>query len=390
MSYEDDTKIELITHKYDIDKLNDIYLKRYNRVKEIKKIPQFEQKSKEWLNQRNECLTATAVSTALDEDPYKYPFELLLDKCGLGEIFKENENVHHGKKYEQIGTMFYGYRNNINVEEYGLIQHNENSYIGASPDGICDKYTPDEKMSKLVGRLLEIKFPKKRKIKSYGKLDGDICPHYYYRQVQTQLYVTELDECDFLQCEISEYDNWEEFIKDSHQNMFGLSKQTNLEKGCLIQLYPKNKINDKDCLFYSMYIYPPKMHMTKDEIEKWICYELINYPKNVYSKKYIIDKVIYWRLEKVSCNLIKAENFEELLPTLRQFWNYVLFYRKNIEKLKKLKEYADNIGIKNSKEIFERVQNEYKKVHKKSKYKPLYQEESEWRKIYNEKYKKYN
>ena len=62
----------------------------------------------------------------------------------MGVPFKENENVHHGKKYEQIGTMFYSFRNNVAVAEYGLIQHDKYEFIGASPDGICEKYAADK------------------------------------------------------------------------------------------------------------------------------------------------------------------------------------------------------------------------------------------------------
>ena len=53
-SYED-----LVSHRHDYLSMNfeeEIYLKRYQRVNEIKKIPQHEQKSKEWLEQRNQCL----------------------------------------------------------------------------------------------------------------------------------------------------------------------------------------------------------------------------------------------------------------------------------------------------------------------------------------------
>ena len=124
------------------------------------------------------------------------------------KTFIENEYVHHGKKYEEIGNMFYSFRNNVSVGEYGLIQHDKHTFIGASPDGICDKNTTDgHNLSKLIGRLLEIKFPAIRKIKMQGNLDGDICPHYYYVQVQTQLFVTNLDECDFLQCKVEEYES---------------------------------------------------------------------------------------------------------------------------------------------------------------------------------------
>lgn len=389
---------DLVSHRHDYHKetfKEKIYIRRKKKVYEIKKIPQFEQKSKEWLNQRNECLTATAIAIALDEDPYKYPAQLLLDKCGRGEPFEENENVHHGKKYEEVGNMFYSFRNNITVGEYGLLQHKKYKFIGASPDGICDKQTYDKKnLSKLVGRLLEIKFPKKRKINTEGKLDGDICPHYYYLQIQTQLYVTDLDECDFLQCEIEEYESWDDFVKDSDNNINGLSKKTGLEKGCLIQLLPRdmiNKVDDKMCLYNSKYIYPNKLHMTNAEIEKWIANEVLNFQKNELSKKYMIDQIIYWRLSKVACHLVKAETeyFESKIPILKQFWNYVLFYRNNPAKLDKLMEIINEVGFKKSDIIFEKVNKDYLASNPKSNYKPLYQTVNEWRKKYDQKYANY-
>jgi putative phage-type endonuclease len=388
---------DLISHRHDYphDTYKEAnYIRRRKRIVEIKKIPQFEQKSIEWLKQRSECLTATAIATVLDEDPYKYPAELLLDKCGKAPPFVENENVHHGKKYEQIGTMFYSYRNNITVAEYGLIQHDKYTFIGASPDGICEKITMEsDKLSKLVGRLLEIKFPKLRKINTVGNLDGDICPHYYYVQVQTQLYVTEMDECDFLQCQIEEYDSWEDFVQDSNAKIPGLSKKTNLEKGCLIQLLPKKMINGdaKMCLYNSQYIYPPKLHMTNNEIEKWLSGELLNYHNNDFSKYYVIDRIIYWRLAKVACNLIKADTkwFESKVPMLKQFWDYVNFYRKNPNKLDRLVKYIGEIGAKNSADIFSKVHKDYCSAHKNSKYQPLYQKETEWRKKYEKKHANY-
>lgn len=389
---------DLVSHRHDYPHSTykeAIYIKRRKRIVKIKKIPQHEQKSDEWLQQRSQCLTATAIATALDEDPYKYPAELLLDKCGRAPPFEENENVHHGKKYEQIGTMFYSFRNNILVAEYGLIQHDKYDFIGASPDGICEKHTFDsQKLSKLVGRLLEIKFPKTRKINTEGNLNGDICPHYYYVQVQTQLYVTKMDECDFLQCQIEEYNSWEEFVQDSNTNIPGLSKKTNLEKGCLIQLLPKKMIGTGDpkmCLYNAKYIYPPGLHMTNGEIEKWVSSELLHFHKNELSKNYLIDRVIYWRLAQVACNLIRADTkwFETKIPILKQFWDYVLFYRKNSKKLDRLVKYIEQVGVKNSAEIFTRIHKDYATEHGDTEYEALYQEENEWRKKYNKKYASY-
>lgn len=378
---------DLINHSYDSARRHykeEYYVNKKNRIVELKSIPQYEQKSVEWLEQRKGCLTATAIAIALNEDPYKYPIELLLDKCGRGKPFEDNINIHHGKKYEHIGTMFYSFRNNITIAEYGMIQHDVHKFIGASPDGICEKYTCDGKLSKLVGRLLEIKFPRLRKIKITGELDGDICPHYYYVQVQTQLYVTGMDECDFLQCQVEEYHTWHDFLEDAHPVAFGLSKSSGLERGCLIQLLPKDLINADNfyqCLYGAKYIYPPKLHMTQVEIEKWVAEVMLTFNKDVLARKYFIDKVIYWRLVKVACHLIKADYqwFESKIPLLRQFWDYVQYYRKHENCLAKLVEFVEDVGIRQSKKIFERVHQDYVKSTTKTVCQPLYQEETSWR-----------
>ena len=358
-----------------------VYQKRVKQIRYLKSIPQHEQKSVEWLQQRSECLTATAVAIVLDEDPYKYPADLLLDKCGRGEPFVDNANVHHGRKYEEIANMFYAHRNNVRVAEYGLIQHASHPFIGASPDGICEPDRLDGKgLSKLVGRLLEIKCPKRRQIKTEGRLNGDICPHYYYVQVQTQLFVTQMIECDFLQVKIEEYESWDEWKDDSVNDNPGLSQKTGFEKGLVISLSPKLFTSDEQRLFCSQYIYPPKLHMTLHETKKWIANSIINYPHHRYADEYVIDKIIYWRLAKVGCNLIKYERewFESKIPMLKQFWDYVQFYNQNPKLLESLERYIKEIGSKNSRQIFQRVHKEYQKNHKCDR-EQLYLTPTKWR-----------
>lgn len=384
---------DLISHVNDLEEkhfINKLHKSRYKKVKYIKSVPQFEQKSTQWLRQRSQCLTATAIAIALDEDPYSNPIDLLFDKCGCGKPFVENENVHHGKKYEEIGNMYYSFRNNVNVGEYGLIQHSVHTFIGASPDGICEKTCRlDNKLNKNVGRLLEIKFPKKRKIVTQGLLDGEICPHYYYVQVQTQLFVTELDECDFLQCEMEEYKSEKDYDADGDDKISGLSKKTGLERGIIIQLLPKkmHKEGNPLCLFNAKYIYPPKLHMNKNEEIEWIKNEENTYSKNQYSDDYFIDRVIYWRFKKIACNLINADNkwMQSKIPLLKQFWDYVEFYRKNNKLLKKLIEYVEKVPKDNSALIFKRVHTDYLSMNNNCKLNPLYQTETEWRKNYNKK-----
>lgn len=379
---------DLISHRHDYNAgryAEKKYIRRKERIVEIKAIPQPEQKSEAWLKQRKKCITATGVSTALDEDPYNHPAKFLLEKCDRGIPFKENKNTHHGVKYEEIGSMFYAFRNNIDVADYGLLQHEEYPFIGASPDGICEKTAKDGSgLSKIVGRLLEIKFPATREILTSGDLDGDICPHQYYLQCLTQMFVTKMDECDFLQCKIEEYESYDDFVKDSQSKIPGLSKSSNLEKGCIIQLLPKKLVNDDDklmCLYKAQYLYPSKLHMTIDETEKWIANEIINFSSHKFSKEYVIDKPIFWKLTKVTCHLIKQDNewMMRRLPELQQFWDYVEFYRKHEDKLNDIETFVKEVGDDKTALIFERVNKHFLEFNKKSKYKPLYQQINPWR-----------
>ena len=113
---------------------------------------------------------------------------------------------------EEPATMVYQYRMNVTVEEFGLMIHPKYSFLGASPDGIVNHYKLNGKhKTKYVGRMLEIKCPKVRKIKMDGPIKNHICPIYYWDQVQLQLECCDLEECDFWQCKISLYKTRQEF-----------------------------------------------------------------------------------------------------------------------------------------------------------------------------------
>lgn len=374
----------LVCHDHDTDRLRGAVRRRVRNIERIQAIPQHAQKSVAWLEQRQGCLTATAVAIALDEDKYKYPVELFLDKCGRGPPFLDNANVHHGRKYEEIGTLFYSFRMNVVVGEYGLIQHPEHTYVGASPDGICHADTPDHTgYSNLAGRLLEIKFPRLRKIKTRGREDGDLCPHYYHRQVETQLYALGFDECDFLQCDIEEYQGgYREWLADTHPVIPGLSATTHLEKGCLIQMLPiKQEDTEEQRIWKSEYIYPPRLHMSHAETEAWIGQALRDWHLDPRSSEYVYDRVIYWRLKQISCITITLpEDWEEdHLPTLRQYWDYVLWAREDQARLDRICQAISHYEPSQSAEIWTTIHRLYTQDHPKTEYLPLYTSTNAWR-----------
>ena len=330
----------------------------YTQYDYLFKLPQPVQKSKEWFDMRNNMITASNCGTVIGECKHTPIKNLLIDKIGLGEKFKENKFVYHGKKYEKIAIMIYENIYNSKVGEFGLIQHPTISYLGASPDGISMSLTLDGKFNRLLGRMLEIKCPPSRKIVNNGSIKGDICPDYYWVQVQIQLECCDLPECDFWQCHLIEYEDEDEFIDDEVNDLVHtqnelyiqdhLTEITNkpapiyidkrIRKGAIIELLPKDKsIVPKGELpeWYGKYIYPPVILKTVSEYKQWTTYTINNlnnlYPELITDYKY--NKIVYWKLKLSHNELITRQPdwFNANKEHYRIFWNRVLYYRSHLD-----------------------------------------------------------
>ena len=153
------------------------------RVQELLKIPQFEQRSPEWFNQRENAITASDLPTVLGENAYKTQWSLMVDKCNANpKPFIGNAATQWGNHYEDIAVERYSERYSKNVLSFGLLLHRDHSWLGGSPDGI----TTD-------GILLEVKCPIKRKI-----VMGEV-PHHYLSQVLLNLEICDLELAHFIE-----------------------------------------------------------------------------------------------------------------------------------------------------------------------------------------------
>ena len=346
------------------DEIDDKVIQRRKQFDKLRAIKLPVQRSPEWFAMRNDKITASDGGTVIGQNKYEPVYNFILKKT-IGSEFKSNLNCYHGKKYEQIATMIYEYRMNVHMEEFGLLAHPEYSFLGASPDGICSYYKKDKKhLSKYVGRMLEIKCPLVREIKKEGDIIDNICPIYYWVQVQLQLECCNLDECDFWQCKIKEYPNREAFIKDSdHQEPF--RTKNGLEKGCIIQLLPKNKMLDIETTYDEItyedaaFIYPDSIEMTPMDCDIWLSKTISNLHNDQKYKQYTLDKILYWKLEDSKNVTINRDRlwFEKNLPKFKKIWDYVVFLRNNIEQLSLLKSFIDTRETKYNKEIMEVVDN---------------------------------
>ena len=303
------------------------YVKKFNLAKDshnfnkikaqltyLKNIPQPEQRSDEWYIFRNSALTASNIYKIFISDSTQS--QLIIEKSESLNVnkFKNTDlssPMHHGQKYEPVSILYYEFINNTHVSEFGCIKHSKYSYIAASPDGIvCDEASP------LYGRMLEIKNVVSREISGIPKME-------YWIQMQLQMEVCNLNECDFLETKFTEYSTQEDYLDDV----------SNYYRGFIMQFCTANgEVH---------YEYPP-FAMSKIDNKEYDTWIEMQVEKN-NNKTYIRN--IYWKLEVISCVLVLRNKlwFKNVQPYIEIFWNNLIeekesgAYVERISKKQKMK-----------------------------------------------------
>ena len=307
---------KLIDHIYQehINK-QETYKRRKEQLKSLKKLKLPEQRTKEWYDMRKEKLTASSLASALDKCHFTSRNELILSKIEE-KPYESNEITEWGVKYEDIAIAFYEEMYNVKVLDFGLIPHPEFEAFGASPDGICDDTGNDE----YVSRMVEIKCPPKR------KFTKTVPPH-YLMQVQGQLEVCDLDECDFFQVKIEDYENYEEYKQDIFVNddtIIDGRTCLNFPKGVTVSYRKKDEIK-------LTYLYP-KLNMSDEGYLKWVEEKKIEIKEN--GDEFVENK--WWKISRYECTLVKRNNdwWIDNISDILQFYNDLLYYRDNVDELK--------------------------------------------------------
>ena len=307
----------------------DLNLEKVEKIKYLKSKPQPQQRTSEWYQFRYNLITASNAYKAFESQATQN--QLIYEKCKpLITINTENENkmvntnttLHWGQKFEPLSVLIYEHLYNTKVDDFGCIQHDKYSFLGASPDGINVDLN-----SNIYGRMLEIKNIVNREITGIPKKE-------YWIQTQLQMEVCDLDECDFLETKFTEYIDYLTFVNDE------LKKEE--MKGVIMYF------NTKDSKPF--YIYKPLNITDYNEISIWE-EEMVD----VYqSKNMIWVKNIYWKLEKLSCVLILRNKkwFQDNIEQLGNIWKIIEHeritgyeHRAPKKRIKKLSE--NNTDIKN-------------------------------------------
>jgi putative phage-type endonuclease len=264
--------------------LSEIYL----QLDTLRNSPQPEQRTQEWYDMRTSMLTASDFYKALGST-------VSIDNYAISKVLpRESKSSYshacqHGILFEPVCKLFYESMFPAEIDEFGLLQHSKYSFIGASPDGICN-----EKSGKsFVGRLVEFKAPYSRKI-----IKGHV-PESYLIQMQGQLEVTGLSTCDYLECDFELFDINPDETDDINY----------IAKGIIVKYWK----DSKECYHYG-------------NINCTIV------PTN-YSKPY---KVLYWVLKDFNIVTVQRNSYwftEYLLPALTFTWNRTLWFRQNPKEL---------------------------------------------------------
>ncbi len=297
MIYEDKLKDQIwkIVRSYKrIILRSDEIKKQFELLCEINKtLP--EQRTPEWYAFRENLITASSWGNVFGW--VGSAKEVLLQKLGHeGSQFKGNQFTVWGTKYEPVATMIYEKRTGKTVVDFGCLKHpaEENFFIGASPDGICND-----------GVMLEIKCPPRRQI-------GPIPPDYYWAQMQGQLEVCDLEQCDFLECRLEEYGSQEEYIEDMADNC---TKSNNAESGVVLTFKKGEE---------TKYVYSP-FFMKEPELTEWTV-------KNIKEfKNYQFAGPSYWKLIIYQCQPVfrDREWFVWAREQLKLFYDQWQFYKKH-------------------------------------------------------------
>ena len=260
----------------------------------LQNIEQPEQRTPEWYNFRYNHLTASNAWKSFGTQASKN--ELIFEKCQPMLIEKYAPSLTEtpmswGHKYEPLTVKLYEHLHNTKISDFGCIEHKSYPFLAASPDGIVTGDTN-------YGRMIEIKNVVSREINGIPKKD-------YYIQMQLQMEVCDLDECDFVETKFTEYDYEEIYLQDVSESIHPI------KKGVMCVF-----IRDNTSFHYE---YMPFDY--NGTYNQWI--EEIKYNKS--SDNLFWFRNIFWKLEVYSCVLVKRKKnwFNHAIQELESIWRTI-------------------------------------------------------------------
>ena len=273
-------------------------------IESLKNSYQPTQRTEEWYKYRYNLLTASNIGKVLGSVAKRN--SLIFEKCqpliltDMNSYVNVNSPMHWGNKYEPVSLMVYEHMYETKVEDFGCIKHPDIQCLGASPDGINT-----DTNSNLFGRMVEIKNIVNREITGLP-LEA------YWIQMQVQMEVCDLEQCDFFETQFKEFDTSEEFYESNREYT-----------GVILYFVKADGTNTNP-----EYVYMPlKMMKNNETIKSWIDGCITEFESD---GKYRFYSKIYWFLDIMSCVLVPRNKawFKALHPHIVSTWDIIENERK--------------------------------------------------------------
>ena len=264
-------------------------------LSQLKAAYQPPQRTTEWYQFRHNLLTASDIGKVMGTDSALN--SIIHEKCAplrhhdpLNEYVNIHSPMHWGQKYEPVTVLVYENMYHTKIHDYGCIQHREHSCIGASPDGINEG-------NERHGRMLEIKNIVNREITGIPLWK-------YWIQMQIQMEVCDLDDCDFVETRFKEYPHvsavWEE-------------NDTRYQKGVILHF--EKKIPGGSAPHYQYM--PLEIPLAHSSVVEWISQQ-----QTRLSDTHVLRNTLGWYLDEISCIWVPRNRawFQAVCPKILETW----------------------------------------------------------------------
>jgi len=300
------------------------------KIEKLMAVPMQEQRSQEWYNQRNNLLTASNIWKVFSTQA-QYN-SLIVEKCKptvenaeAMRSISSSSSLHWGILFEPITAQIYCMKNITQLGEFGCIVHPRYSFLGASPDGInIDPSSP------LYGRMIEIKNVVSRQI-------NGIPLEAYWIQMQLQMEICDLEECDFIETKFAKITR-EEWI----------AEDVDLQVGIILRVGPRifvpfSEIEPDDATIEydgdsdtRKVVYADTAQYKQDPFYVYVPFDISRESQEIWVQNYrlnnpglVVMEIIYWKLEYYSCIFVhrNREWFQAALPKIEECWKIVEYER---------------------------------------------------------------
>ena len=174
---------------------------RLSHIDAIMARPQVPQRTPAWFAQGKEVLTASEFATIFGSPRavgqlvmHKVPIaaeEAPPTSNRLACLSCEMTSLDWGVRFEPVVKQILNNRWGATIQDTGRLMHPTDTHLAASPDGIIMTATDPAR----IGRLVEIKCPIRRAV-------GEGVPFEYWCQMQIQMEVTGIDECEYVEVKL--------------------------------------------------------------------------------------------------------------------------------------------------------------------------------------------